>query len=132
MYRALLTVAWFLGTIYATIPLFALIVRPFAKFLRARRSRLCVVIPSWFVMMAVIYFMMPSVTRAAKFRTWDGFFEAGMRHATTPVLLPLDWCLRDLASEALQTPHQMVVIVTKVATRWFASGFVQKSKWMPT
>src|SRR5713101_6149544 len=37
MYCALLTLAWLVGTIYATIPLFTLIVRPFAKFLRARR-----------------------------------------------------------------------------------------------
>ena len=57
MYRALLRLAWFVGTIYATIPLFALIVRPFAKFLRAGRSRLYVIVPSWFVMMAAIYFM---------------------------------------------------------------------------
>jgi len=57
MYRALLMLAWFVGTIYATIPLFALFVRPFAKFLRARHSRLYVIIPSWFVMMAAIYFM---------------------------------------------------------------------------
>ena len=32
MYSALLTLALFVGTIYATIPLFALIVRPFANF----------------------------------------------------------------------------------------------------
>jgi protein-S-isoprenylcysteine O-methyltransferase Ste14 len=57
MYRALLMLAWFVGTIYATIPLFALIVRPLPKYLRARHSRLYVIIPSWFVMMAVIYFM---------------------------------------------------------------------------
>ena len=57
MYRALLTLVWFVGTIYATIPLFALIVRPFAKFLRARHSRLYLIIPSWFVMMVVIYFL---------------------------------------------------------------------------
>ena len=57
MYRVLLTLAWFAGTIYATIPLFALIVRPFAKFLRARRSRLLLIIPSWFAMMAVVYFL---------------------------------------------------------------------------
>jgi protein-S-isoprenylcysteine O-methyltransferase Ste14 len=57
MYCAMLTLAWFVGTIYATIPLFALIVRPFAKFLRARRSRLLVIIPYWFGMMAVVYFL---------------------------------------------------------------------------
>src|SRR5579864_5351162 len=55
MYSALLTLAWFVGTIYTTIPLFALIVRPFANFLRARHSRLLVIIPSWFGMMAVAY-----------------------------------------------------------------------------
>ena len=49
--------AWFVGTIYATIPLFALIVRPFAGYFRARRSRLYAIVPSWFVMMAVIYFI---------------------------------------------------------------------------
>jgi len=45
MYCALLTLAWFLGTIYATIPLFAL------------RSRLVVIIPSWFGTMAGVYFL---------------------------------------------------------------------------
>ena len=57
MYRAVLTLAWFVGTIYATIPLFWLIVHPFADFLRVRRSRYYVIIPSWFVMMAVVYSM---------------------------------------------------------------------------
>src|SRR5712692_5847454 len=58
MYRAVLTVSWFTGTIYATIPLFSLVVRPLAKLLRARvHSPFRVMIPSWFIMMAVIYFM---------------------------------------------------------------------------
>jgi len=35
VYRAVLTLAWFAGTIYATIPLFSLVVRPLAKLLRA-------------------------------------------------------------------------------------------------
>jgi protein-S-isoprenylcysteine O-methyltransferase Ste14 len=45
------------GTIYATILLFAIIVRPFAAFLRVRHSRLLVSITSWFAMIAVIYFL---------------------------------------------------------------------------
>jgi protein-S-isoprenylcysteine O-methyltransferase Ste14 len=58
MYRAILTLAWFTGTIYATVPLFSLVVRPLAKLLRARtHSPLQVIIPSWFIMMAVVYFM---------------------------------------------------------------------------
>jgi protein-S-isoprenylcysteine O-methyltransferase Ste14 len=57
MYHALLTLAWVVGTIYATIPLFALVVRPFKKFLDPRHSALHVIIPSWFVMMAVVYTM---------------------------------------------------------------------------
>ncbi len=57
MYRAVLTLAWLVGTIYATIPLFWLIVHPFAELLRARRSPYRVIIPSWFVMMAVVYFV---------------------------------------------------------------------------
>ena len=74
MYRAVLTLAWFAGTIYATIPLFSLVVRPLAKLLRARvHSPLLVVIPSWFIMMAVIYFM-----------TWR-WREAVLYHA------PLAW-----------------------------------------
>ena len=55
MYRAALTFAWLVGTIYATIPLFWLMVHPFAHLLRARRSLYYVIIPSWFVMMTVIY-----------------------------------------------------------------------------
>ena len=58
MYRPLLTLSWFAGTIYATIPLFSLVVRPLAKLLRARvHSPSQVMIPSWFIMMGVIYFM---------------------------------------------------------------------------
>jgi len=58
MYRAVLTLSWFAGTIYATIPLFSLVVRSLAKLLRARvHSPLQVMIPSWFIMMGVIYFM---------------------------------------------------------------------------
>jgi len=54
----MLTLSWFAGTIYATIPLFSLSVRRLAKLLRARaHSPLQVMIPSWFIMMAVIYFM---------------------------------------------------------------------------
>jgi protein-S-isoprenylcysteine O-methyltransferase Ste14 len=55
MYRALLALAWFVGTIYAAIPLFWLIVHPFAEPLRARRSPYRVIIPSWFVIMAIVY-----------------------------------------------------------------------------
>lgn len=58
MCRALLRLAWLVGTIYATIPFFALVVLPFAKFLRARRTRLLVSsIPFWFAMMIVVYFL---------------------------------------------------------------------------
>ena len=57
MYRAVLTLAWFVGTIYATVPLFWLIVHPFAELLRARRSPYHVIIPSWFVMMAIVGLM---------------------------------------------------------------------------
>jgi protein-S-isoprenylcysteine O-methyltransferase Ste14 len=58
MYRAVLTLAWFVGTIYATIPLFSLVVRPLAKLLRGRvHSPSSVVILSWFIMIAVIDFM---------------------------------------------------------------------------
>jgi protein-S-isoprenylcysteine O-methyltransferase Ste14 len=74
MYRAVLTLAWFAGTIYATISLFSLVVRPLAKLLRARaHSPLQIIIPSWFIMMAVIYFM-----------TWP-WREAVLYHA------PLAW-----------------------------------------
>ena len=58
MYRLVLILAWFIGMIYATIPLFSLVVHLLAKPLRARvRSPLQVVIPFWFIMMAVIYFI---------------------------------------------------------------------------
>jgi len=52
MYRSVLTLAWFVGTIYATIPLFWLIVHPFAERLRARPWRYRIIIPSWFAMIA--------------------------------------------------------------------------------
>jgi protein-S-isoprenylcysteine O-methyltransferase Ste14 len=56
VYRAVLTLAWFLGTIYATIPLFLLVARPLAKLLRARmQSPGLIIIPSWFIMIAIIY-----------------------------------------------------------------------------
>jgi protein-S-isoprenylcysteine O-methyltransferase Ste14 len=57
MYGAVLTMAWFAGTIYATIQLFALIVRPLKRFLNGHHLPLQVIIPSWFIMMAAIYFM---------------------------------------------------------------------------
>lgn len=57
MYRVVLTLSWFVGTIYATIPLFWLIVHPFAELLRARRSPLRLIIPSWFAMIAIICFL---------------------------------------------------------------------------
>jgi hypothetical protein len=56
MYRAIVTLAWFVGTIYATIPAFSLIVRPLGKLLRARmRSPLGGMIAAWFIMVAAIY-----------------------------------------------------------------------------
>ena len=57
MYRKVLTLAWFVGTVYATIPLFWLMVHPFSARLRARRSRHLIIIPAWFGMMAVVYLM---------------------------------------------------------------------------
>jgi uncharacterized protein DUF1295 len=57
MHERLLTLAWFAGTVYATIPLFWLIVHPFAELLRARRALRYLIIPSWFVMMALVYFL---------------------------------------------------------------------------
>ena len=55
MYHVVLTLAWFLGPIYATIPLFALFVGRVKKFLHPRRPSLYLIIPFWFVMMAVVY-----------------------------------------------------------------------------
>jgi protein-S-isoprenylcysteine O-methyltransferase Ste14 len=55
MYRVVLTLAWIVGTIYATIPLFWLMVHPFAERLRARRSPLLIIVPSWFGTMVVVY-----------------------------------------------------------------------------
>jgi len=54
MYRSVLTLAWFVGTIYATIPWFWLMVHPLAERLRARRWRYRIIIPSWFAMIAAI------------------------------------------------------------------------------
>jgi protein-S-isoprenylcysteine O-methyltransferase Ste14 len=88
MYSALLTLAWFVGTIYATIPLFALIVRPFANFLRARHSRLLVIIPSWFGMMAVAYFLTWRWREAVLYRTPTAWLAAVFPFAAAFLIYP--------------------------------------------
>jgi protein-S-isoprenylcysteine O-methyltransferase Ste14 len=88
MYRAVLTLAWFVGTIYATIPLFALIVRPFAKFLCARHSRLLVIIPSWFAMMAVVYFSTWQWREAVLYRAPAAWLPAVFLFATAILIYP--------------------------------------------
>ncbi len=88
MYRALLTLAWFVGTIYATIPLFALIVRPFAKFLRARRSRLVVIIPSWYGMMAGVYFLTWRWHEAVLYRAPTAWLVAVFLFAAAILIYP--------------------------------------------
>lgn len=88
MYCALLTLAWFAGTIYAMIPLFALIVRPFAKFLSARRSRLLVIIPSWFGMMAVVYFLTWRWREAVLYRAPTAWLAAVFLFATAILIYP--------------------------------------------
>src|SRR6266571_3228183 len=55
MYRFVLALAWFVGTVYATIPLFWLMVHPFAARLRARRSPLLMIVPAWFAMMGCLH-----------------------------------------------------------------------------
>jgi hypothetical protein len=54
MYRVVLLLSWFAGTIYATIPLFCLGLYPFSQFWRERRPPLHVVIPAWLVMVAAV------------------------------------------------------------------------------
>jgi protein-S-isoprenylcysteine O-methyltransferase Ste14 len=88
MYRALLTLAWVVGTIYATIPLFALIVRPFAKFLCALHSRLLVIIPSWFGMLAVVYFLTWRWHEAVLYRTPAAWLAAVFLFATAILIYP--------------------------------------------
>jgi protein-S-isoprenylcysteine O-methyltransferase Ste14 len=80
--------AWFVGTIYATIPLFALIVRPFANFLRARHSRLFVIIPSWFGMMAVAYFLTWRWREAILYRTPTAWLAAVFPFAAAILIYP--------------------------------------------
>jgi len=88
VYRALLTLAWLVGTIYATIPLFALIVRPFAAFLRVRHSRLLVIIPSWFAMIAVIYFLTWQWRGAVLYRSPAAWLAAVFLFATAILIYP--------------------------------------------
>jgi protein-S-isoprenylcysteine O-methyltransferase Ste14 len=88
MYRALLTLAWLVGTINGTIPLFALIVRPFAKFLRSRQSRLLVIIPSWFGMLAVVYFLTWQWRNAIFYRTPAAWLAAVSLFATAILIYP--------------------------------------------
>lgn len=88
MYRSLLTLAWLVGTIYATIPLFALIVRPFAKFLCERRLRLLVIIPSWFGMLAVVYFLTWQSRESVLYRTPAAWLAAAFLFATAILIYP--------------------------------------------
>jgi protein-S-isoprenylcysteine O-methyltransferase Ste14 len=88
VYRALLTLAWLVGTIYATIPLFAIIVRPFAAFLRVRHSRLLVIITSWFAMIAVIYFLTWQWRGAVLYRSPAAWLAAVFLFATAILIYP--------------------------------------------
>jgi protein-S-isoprenylcysteine O-methyltransferase Ste14 len=88
MHRGLLTLAWVVGTIYATIPLFALIFRPFAKFLRARHSRLLVIIPSWFGMLAVVYLLTWQWREGVLYRTPAAWLAAVFPFAAAILIYP--------------------------------------------
>jgi protein-S-isoprenylcysteine O-methyltransferase Ste14 len=88
MHRGLLTLAWLVGTIYATIPLFALMVRPFAGFLRARHSRLLVIIPSWFGMLAAVYFLTWQWREAVLYRTPAAWLAAVFLFAAAILIYP--------------------------------------------
>ena len=82
MYRALLALAWFAGTVYATIPSFWLIVHPFAERLRARRSPYLIIIPSWFAMMAVVYLLTWPWREAVLYHAPGAWLAAGLLFAT--------------------------------------------------
>ena len=88
MYSALLTLARFVQTIYATIPLFAVIVRPFDNFLRARQSRLLVIIPSWLGMMAVAYFLTWRWRKAVLYCTPTAWLAAVFPFAAAILIYP--------------------------------------------
>jgi protein-S-isoprenylcysteine O-methyltransferase Ste14 len=88
MYSALLTMAWLLGTIYATIPLFALIVRPFAKFLRAHRLRLLIIIASWSAMLAIVYFLTWRWRETVLYRSRSAWVAALSLFATAVLIYP--------------------------------------------
>jgi protein-S-isoprenylcysteine O-methyltransferase Ste14 len=54
MYSALLTVAWLISLVYATIPAFWLVIHPFAERWRARRrSPYYIVLPNWGICIAI-------------------------------------------------------------------------------
>jgi len=78
MHETLLTLAWFAGTIYATIPLFWLIVHPFAELLRARRALRYLIVPSWFVMMALVYFLTWPWREVVLYRAPVSWLAAGL------------------------------------------------------
>lgn len=88
MYRVVLTLAWLVGTIYAMIPLFALIVRPFARFLRARKSRLLLIIPSWFAMMAIVYSLTWRWREVILYRSLAAWVTAGLLFTTAILIYP--------------------------------------------
>jgi protein-S-isoprenylcysteine O-methyltransferase Ste14 len=81
MYRFVLALAWFVGTVYATIPLFWLMVHPFAARLRARRSPLLMIVPAWFAMMAAVYIATWRWRKAVFYEAGAAWVVAGLLFA---------------------------------------------------
>ena len=86
MYRAVLTLAWFAGTIYATIPLFCLGLHPFAELWSTRRPPLHVIIPAWFVMVAAVDLMTWPWRETVLYRATAAWVAAGLLFATAVLI----------------------------------------------
>jgi protein-S-isoprenylcysteine O-methyltransferase Ste14 len=86
MYRGVLIVAWFAGTIYATIPLFCLGLYTFSHFWRKHRPPLHVVIPAWFVMVATVDLMTWTWREAVLYHSPAAWVVAAVLFATAIVI----------------------------------------------
>jgi len=73
----LLSIAWIVGTIYATIPIFWLGIHPFTRFWsRQRRSAFRYLVPFWVLVIAVALLATYPLFPRQLYRTWIGLIPA--------------------------------------------------------
>lgn len=75
----LLAIAWLVGTIYATIPIFWLAIHPFTSFWRRQqRSAFRVLLPFWAVVIAVALLATYSLFPQQLYRAWIALIPAAI------------------------------------------------------